>query len=574
MVDDITGNRRTVKTTPEDKKPGSPASEPAVLPSLPAQQLSPGQSQSWTFSQLATLQLPTEAAVIVSSQEQTQSLDTKQSHPEVAPADADLPPAAALGRTNAQRRGSSSAVSPIANTVSVVETMAPATPQPLPTLAPEHIAVTNNDNSPSKGSAASAATPRATQAPVVQWTQQAVLSGALMAFSNSPAGSVTAAAGDVIEAKQASRLISGADTPPAAASVASPQEVLPPSHAPQTPNRDTTPPLITLASAEQLTQTTSSSEPRPESKPGQMAAPPKASVQPTLQPLIQPELPALIQLEPTQGLLPADPAAFKTSLPPAKATITSAIEPTASSATAGQSVHVEASQPATQLNEQGGSQQSTPQTADQSQVTPASHTPDSALPQNGAVSQSLNGAAQPAAAILVPTPTSPSSTNSNAHPAAAQNVATPMAATPQQAPEISSARLIQSVGQTDMRVGLHSSEFGNISIHTSATRDLVSAQISLDHDELARTLVTHLPEMQARLASSPAMEIRIDMNGQLTGQGQGTANSSSQDSPNGQQPKSGGHTAPSDVPAAAPRPMGAAVNLGSHANASRLDITV
>jgi hypothetical protein len=92
---------------------------------------------------------------------------------------------------------------------------------------------------------------------------------------------------------------------------------------------------------------------------------------------------------------------------------------------------------------------------------------------------------------------------------------------PQTAPVINTAKLIQSMGQSEMRVGMRSSEFGNISISTSTIKDQVSAQISLEHGELARTLVAHLPEMQARLGGSQPMDVRIDMNGAATGQGTG-----------------------------------------------------
>ena len=64
---------------------------------------------------------------------------------------------------------------------------------------------------------------------------------------------------------------------------------------------------------------------------------------------------------------------------------------------------------------------------------------------------------------------------------------------------MSTSRLIQTLGQTEMRVGLRSSEFGDISIRTSSTRDNVFAQISLDHADLAKSLATHIPEMQAKL---------------------------------------------------------------------------
>jgi hypothetical protein len=100
-------------------------------------------------------------------------------------------------------------------------------------------------------------------------------------------------------------------------------------------------------------------------------------------------------------------------------------------------------------------------------------------------------------------------------------------------PVINTAKLIQSMGQSEMRVGMRSNDFGNISISTSATRDLISAQISLEHGELARTLAVHLPEMQARLGGSQAVDVRIDMNGQATGHGAGTSPGTSSGSADG-----------------------------------------
>jgi hypothetical protein len=116
-----------------------------------------------------------------------------------------------------------------------------------------------------------------------------------------------------------------------------------------------------------------------------------------------------------------------------------------------------------------------------------------------------------------------------AHPAKTQDTAAPVPTAPPQAlPTINTARLIQNVGQSEMRVGMRSNEFGNISINTSATRDSISAQISVDHGELAKTLAAHLPEMQARLGGSGTADVRIDMNGHATGQGTGTSTAMSE----------------------------------------------
>jgi hypothetical protein len=123
-----------------------------------------------------------------------------------------------------------------------------------------------------------------------------------------------------------------------------------------------------------------------------------------------------------------------------------------------------------------------------------------------------------------------SSTHANVPASAAattQGNATASAAVPQASPVINTAKLIQSIGQSEIRVGMHSSEFGNISISTSTTRDVTSAQISLDHGELAKVIAAHLPEMQAKLSGNQALDVRIDVNGDRSGQGAGTSSSMS-----------------------------------------------
>jgi hypothetical protein len=156
------------------------------------------------------------------------------------------------------------------------------------------------------------------------------------------------------------------------------------------------------------------------------------------------------------------------------------------------------------------------------------------------------------------------------------NTAPASTTAPQALPVINTAKLIQSIGQSEMRVGMRSNEFGSISISTSATRDSISAQISLDHGELAKTLAVHLPEMQARLGGNQAMDVRIDMNGAGTRQGSGTsdsmANGSSDQSRSGRQQAgnaaasySGNNVAEQQLP-----PAAAAITTGY----TRLDIRV
>jgi hypothetical protein len=176
--------------------------------------------------------------------------------------------------------------------------------------------------------------------------------------------------------------------------------------------------------------------------------------------------------------------------------------------------------PATQQESKASSQDSTP-SGDQSQGGNAAQTQNTA-------SLPVNFASHTAAAITpqqntpAASPSHGSATSADGAGMAAKAAANE-ASTPLPQPVVNTARLVQNINQSEMRVGMRSSEFGNISINTSATRDVVSAQISLDHGELAKALAAHLPEMQARLGGNQPMSVRIDMNGTATGQGSGNS---------------------------------------------------
>jgi len=64
---------------------------------------------------------------------------------------------------------------------------------------------------------------------------------------------------------------------------------------------------------------------------------------------------------------------------------------------------------------------------------------------------------------------------------------------------INTAKLVQGLTQSELRVGLQTREFGNIDIRTSASRHEFSAQISVQHSEVAHTLTAELPNLYARL---------------------------------------------------------------------------
>jgi hypothetical protein len=204
----------------------------------------------------------------------------------------------------------------------------------------------------------------------------------------------------------------------------------------------------------------------------------------------------------------------------------------------------ESKQHAQTASAQQGSQatsQSATTSGDQNQGGASAQGQDAAPVQMNLANHSVAAIAQ-AQSTATGSPAPSASSLPGVTPSAAKasdNTASASVPTPQAPPVINTAKLIQNMGQTEMRVGMRSNEFGNISINTSTSRDAITAQISLDHGELAKTLAAHLPEMQARLGVNQPMDVRINMygagTGQNTGTSGGTTNSSADQSQSGRQ---------------------------------------
>ncbi len=79
---------------------------------------------------------------------------------------------------------------------------------------------------------------------------------------------------------------------------------------------------------------------------------------------------------------------------------------------------------------------------------------------------------------------------------------------------INSARLVQAMTGTEMHIGLHSSEFGEISIRTSISPQQLVAQISLDHGELSNALSAQVSNTQAKLGNESGLQSVIEINNQ------------------------------------------------------------
>ena len=133
---------------------------------------------------------------------------------------------------------------------------------------------------------------------------------------------------------------------------------------------------------------------------------------------------------------------------------------------------------------------------------------------DGGVSQSAAlGTFAAAHAAAQTTSTSVASDEAPARTSASRNVPSEAAnaALAAGSSAINSARVIQSMNETEMRVGMRSTEFGDISIRTMVTQQQMQTQISVDHSELVSALTAHIPAVQAKLGADYGLHASIEV---------------------------------------------------------------
>ncbi len=141
--------------------------------------------------------------------------------------------------------------------------------------------------------------------------------------------------------------------------------------------------------------------------------------------------------------------------------------------------------------------------------------------ENAVLSAPLTGASGHAAADVSGGPTS-----AGLPAASTANMAAQVAAVA--APSINTAKVLETIHGTELRLGLHSTEFGSISIATLVSPGGIAAQIALDHGALGKALATHLTSMEEKLGSSFGLPAKVELrDGPISGSqgsGAGTAN--------------------------------------------------
>jgi hypothetical protein len=154
-----------------------------------------------------------------------------------------------------------------------------------------------------------------------------------------------------------------------------------------------------------------------------------------------------------------------------------------------------------------------------------------------AVGHDLPGAAQ-ATAGAAESDRAGAGLMTHAEPANVSLPATPASPEGTALPKMNTAQVVQSMVQTEMRVGMHSQEFGSISISTTLSHQELAAQISIDHAGLGDALAAHLPGMQEKLGAAYGVQARVEIRDTGAQPSGGGANPQQQDAGAGQ--RSGG----------------------------------
>lgn len=132
---------------------------------------------------------------------------------------------------------------------------------------------------------------------------------------------------------------------------------------------------------------------------------------------------------------------------------------------------------------------------------------------------------------------------------------------------LNTAGVIQKMSESEMRVAVHSADYGSIAIRTSLSAEQMTAQITVDHGELSRALSVHAPAMEARLTNDLGTRtlIQVHQSGASFSNERGSSQQGGQQNPNGA--AAGMDAAPMHVEADEISPHIAAIGAGR-----RLDI--
>ncbi|HEY1462923.1 MAG TPA: flagellar hook-length control protein FliK [Terriglobales bacterium] len=166
-----------------------------------------------------------------------------------------------------------------------------------------------------------------------------------------------------------------------------------------------------------------------------------------------------------------------------------------------------------QLNQQD-SQQAPAQSSNDPQLVPVNSAFHSAVAQQVHATSAASGTMQhsPVNTKSTSTGNNPPSVSQEIAGAAAQDSTLPASSGPLQ-----SAKLVERLGQAELRVGLQVGDMGGVDIRTSMAHNQLTAEISVEHSELGHMLAANLPSLQNKLSEHQIQTANITFQNQMSG---------------------------------------------------------
>jgi len=100
-------------------------------------------------------------------------------------------------------------------------------------------------------------------------------------------------------------------------------------------------------------------------------------------------------------------------------------------------------------------------------------------------------------------------------------------------PALQSARVLERMGQAELRVGVNTAGFGNVEIRALVADSHVAASIATGHSELRAAMMAEMPSLQQAMEQRHLRLERFDLNPQTGGQKQGSGSAEQQPRSNG-----------------------------------------
>lgn len=216
----------------------------------------------------------------------------------------------------------------------------------------------------------------------------------------------------------------------------------------------------------------------------------------------------------------------------------------------------------------------TPADASASQGQDKAQTPGAASEHANQPSAASAAQAVPLAESRPSSPHSDAGINANQAPEASGNIPREAESVPTPV-VVQSARVLERMGQTEMRVGMNTADFGNVELRTSVGQDRVGASIATAHAELRAAMMAEMPSLERSMEQHQLRLDHLDLGTNGGGSSSHERGASAQQQPRSQSGGEAGFAATSSFSSssdAVPPPEGPAPSSWSAPYSSGLNV--